>query len=58
MKEEVEKKTVKRRGVRAIKEALEIEISLLFMDEDTCVTNFMIKDARVKAGFISNKEYP
>ena len=51
MKEEVEKKTVKRRGVRAIKEALEIEISLLFMDEDTCVTNFMIKDARSEGWF-------
>jgi len=52
MKEEtVKKRAAESKEVRAIKEALEIEISLLFMDEDTCVTNFMIKDARSEGWF-------
>ena len=38
-------------------EALEAESSLLLMDEDTCATNFMIRDSRMQA-LISNDREP
>ncbi len=40
-----------------IMEAIEAESSLLLMDEDTCATNFMIRDARMQA-LISNDREP
>ncbi|MDI6601490.1 MAG: ABC-ATPase domain-containing protein [Thermoanaerobacteraceae bacterium] len=37
-------------------EALEVGTSLLLMDEDTCATNFMIRDARMQRLVSSEKE--
>ncbi len=37
-------------------EALEADSSLLLMDEDTCATNFMIRDARMQALIENNRE--
>jgi predicted ABC-class ATPase len=37
-------------------EALEAESTLLLMDEDTCATNFMIRDARMQALIANNRE--
>ena len=37
-------------------EALEAESSLLLMDEDTCATNFMIRDARMQALIANDRE--
>lgn len=37
-------------------EALEVGTSLLLMDEDTCATNFMIRDARMQRLVSSDKE--
>ncbi len=37
-------------------EAVESESSLLLMDEDTCATNFMIRDARMQALISSGQE--
>ena len=34
-----------------IQEALEVGASLLLLDEDTCATNFMIRDARMQVSF-------
>jgi predicted ABC-class ATPase len=39
-----------------IVEALEAESSLLLMDEDTCATNFMIRDARMQALIANDRE--
>ncbi|SVA57637.1 uncharacterized protein METZ01_LOCUS110491, partial [marine metagenome] len=39
-----------------ILEAIEADSSLLLMDEDTCATNFMIRDARMQALITSNEE--
>ena len=39
-----------------ILEAIEAGSSLLLMDEDTCATNFMIRDARMQALIASNQE--
>ena len=39
-----------------ILEAIEADSSLLLMDEDTCATNFMIRDARMQALIASNQE--
>ena len=39
-----------------ILEAIEAGSSLLLMDEDTCATNFMIRDARMQALISSNQE--
>jgi predicted ABC-class ATPase len=39
-----------------ILEAIESGSSLLLMDEDTCATNFMIRDARMQALIDSNRE--
>ncbi len=39
-----------------ILEALEIETQLLLMDEDSCATNFMIRDSRMQALVRKNKE--
>ena len=39
-----------------ILEAIETGSSLLLMDEDTCATNFMIRDARMQALIASNQE--
>ena len=39
-----------------ILEAVEAGSSLLLMDEDTCATNFMIRDARMQALITSNQE--
>lgn len=39
-----------------IVEALEAESSLLLMDEDTCATNFMIRDARMQALIAKDRE--
>ncbi len=39
-----------------ILEAVESGSSLLLMDEDTCATNFMIRDARMQALIASNQE--
>lgn len=33
----------------SIQEALELGASALMLDEDTCATNFMIRDARMQA---------
>jgi len=37
-------------------EALEAESSLLLMDEDTCATNFMIRDSRMQALIANDRE--
>lgn len=37
-------------------EAVEADSTLLLMDEDTCATNFMIRDARMQALIASGKE--
>ena len=39
-----------------ILEALESGSSLQLMDEDTCATNFMIRDTRMQALISSNQE--
>ncbi len=39
-----------------IVEALEADSSLLIMDEDTCATNFMIRDARMQALIANDRE--
>ncbi|MBT5550120.1 MAG: ABC-ATPase domain-containing protein [Nitrospina sp.] len=39
-----------------ILEAIEADSSLLLMDEDTCATNFMIRDARMQALIASDQE--
>jgi predicted ABC-class ATPase len=39
-----------------IVEALEAESSLLLMDEDTCATNFMIRDARMQELIANDRE--
>jgi predicted ABC-class ATPase len=37
-------------------EALELGASVLLMDEDTCATNFMMRDARMAALVAADRE--
>jgi predicted ABC-class ATPase len=39
-----------------LQEALELGASVLLMDEDTCATNFMMRDARMSALVAPHKE--
>jgi predicted ABC-class ATPase len=39
-----------------LQEALELGASVLLMDEDTCATNFMMRDARMAALVAPHKE--
>ncbi len=40
----------------ALQEALEVNSTCLLLDEDTCATNLMIRDARMMALVAADKE--